>query len=122
MNEELIRQWVSKKAVLKKVKSEEADLRIKICESILKGKTKGTETAVVGNFKVKAKAKLNNKLEKETLKTLWKDLSDEEKECVKIEPKLVAAKYKKIKNSALLHQTVISKPGMPTLDVEVISI
>jgi hypothetical protein len=112
----MIEEWLVLQDNLKTVKEKEANLRRDICEIVFDGKRKTVKTEV-GPYKVKAVYKINNKVDEAAYLTLKPKLTLEEQEAVKVKYDLVASKYKKLRETSLLHQCIISKPGMPTLEV-----
>jgi len=113
----MIKEWLVLQEQLKTVKEKEAELRRDICEHIFAGKRK-TVKADVGPYKVKAVYKINNKVDEAAYLALRPELTAEEQEAIKVKYDLIASKYKKLRETSLLHQCIISKPGMPTLEVK----
>lgn len=116
--EETVEKWINLSAQLSSIKEQELELRNKICSHILKDKLKGSKKATIGRYVLNATAKLNQKIDKELLETIWEDLSPEEKAAVKFNPSLVAKEYKKLSEKSLLNRAIDSKPGTPSLDLK----
>jgi len=117
-SESTIVKWVKASDALKQAKKLELELRLGICEDILGDKIKGTKKAKIGQYSLTATAKLTNKLDEVLLKTVWKDLSDSEKECVKFKPSLIVAEYNTLDDGMLIHRAIESKPGTPSLAIK----
>ena len=115
VNEKLIKNWLGWKDDLALAKESELELRKKICELILGDKIKGSKKGSIGKYVLTASAKLNMKVDAELLESMWEELSDGEKACIKYKPNLIAAEYKNIDSQAKLHRCIDSKPGKPTL-------
>jgi len=113
-----IKEWLILSGRLKNIKADEMELRKEIAEHILAGKIKGTKSSTFGAYTLTASAKLNNKLDKELLQTMWPDMSKEEKNCFKFDPKIVDKEYKNLDAKSDVHRCVESKPGTPTLKLK----
>lgn len=118
ITEKKVKSWILAKTKLDAAKKQELELRQTICEDILKSQVKGSKKITVGKFTLTATAKLNEKVDADLLKSLWENLSDEEKGCIKFKPSLKAKEYHKLKDACLLHRAVDSKPGAPTLNAK----
>lgn len=118
MNEQTVQEWATAKLKLAELKETELELRKEICDHILGDKIKGSKKGVIGSFTLSASAKLNQTIDKELLKSIWPDLSIEEKKCIKFDPKIVAKEYKTVDAKSNLHQAITSKPGTPTLEIK----
>jgi len=116
--EETVKKWIEQKEILTNAKVTELALRNEIAAHILQDKIKGAKKGVIGAYKLTATAKLNAKIDKEALKAIWKDLSPAEKQAVKFDPKIVAAKYKTLDAKCMIHQTITHKPGTPGLELK----
>ena len=106
------------KEKLTEAKEKELLFRKEICEHILGDKIKGSKKGTIGIYVLSASAKLNIKLDAELLESMWKELSDGEKACIKYKPSLIAAEYKNVDSQAKLHRCIDSKPGTPTLTLK----
>lgn len=113
-----IKEWLILSGRLANIKEDEMELRKEIAEHILAGKVKGTKSSSFGPYTMNATAKLNTKIDKELLQTMWSDLSEEEKKCIKFDPKLVDKEYKNLDAKSNLHRAIESKPGAPTLKLK----
>lgn len=116
--EETIKTWLVLSKQLSGLKEIELELRNRICEKVLKDTMKGSKTDTIGKFILTATAKTNKKVDKDLLKTLWSDLSKEEKTCFEFNPKLVEKNYKKIEKDSNLHRVIEEKPGTPSLKLK----
>ncbi len=107
---------------LKKIKTDESNLRKSLAESILgvdqfiKGIRKTNR--VEGGYTFAINQKMNYKLDEGILSALWKELSDEERACINYKPSLSIAAYKKLPEDSLLHEAITTKPAMPTIKSE----
>jgi len=120
--EKKVESWIQWKGKLTEAKEKELLLRKEICEHILEGKIKGSKKGTIGKYILIASAKLNDKLDAELLESIWKELSEKEKACIKYKPNLIAAEYKKVTGAVKLHRCIDSKPGIPTLTLKSISV
>lgn len=116
--EKEVKEWIVQKDRLSATKAAELKLRKKICEHILSGKIKGAKKGVIGPYILTATAKLNNKIDKDALKGIWKDLNKTEMACVKFDPKLVAKEYKTLGSKSILQQVITTKPSPPGLELK----
>lgn len=115
VNKKLIELWLEYKDDLAEAKEHELELRKEICEHILEGKIKGSKKGTIGNYVLVASAKLNIKVDAELLESIWEELSEKEKACIKYKPSLIAKKYNSLDGALKLHRCIDSKPGTPTL-------
>lgn len=115
VNEKLIKNWLGWKDDLALAKKNELLLRKEICEHILGDKIKGSKKGTVGNYVLTASAKLNIKVDVELLESMWEELSDGERACIKYKPSLIAKEYNSLDGAMKLHRCIDSKPGTPTL-------
>lgn len=117
VNEELIQLWEEVEAKAKLLKTQENDLRILICGKLAAGKPKGTHTFQIGNKKIKIVVKENTTIDKDVLAVLQKDMSEEEKAVFRWTPEVIAANYKELEDTSNVDLCLITKPGMPSLEV-----
>jgi len=120
VNKKLVKEWIFIKDKLTEAKTHELELRKEICEHILEGKIKGSKKGTIDGYVLTATAKMNDKIDVELLKSIWKELSDGEKACIKYKPSLIAAEYKKLKGALKLHRCIDSKPGTPALSLKTV--
>lgn len=120
MNATQYKQWIEAKAELDKWKKVESDLRIKICDHFLEGASVGTHNFTAGSFKIKAVKSINTSIDESELSFIWDDLTEEEQDCVKYKPSLVAKNYKECEDHSTLDQAIVTKPAMPSLSIEYI--
>jgi len=116
--EEKVDSWISQKNKLNRAKKYELELRKEICDHILQGKIKGSKKGTIGKYILTASAKLNIKVDAELLESMWEELSEREKACIKYKPNIIAAEYKKLKGGVKLNRCIDSKPGTPTLTLK----
>ena len=110
--------WAEAEAALGRAKATELALRLEICKEVLAGKPKGVAHLIVDGFDVAATAKINTKIDKEVLDTIWPSLSQTEKESVRFKPEIVAKQYGFLDAKSNLHQAVITTPGTPSLEIK----
>ena len=117
-----ITEWKALSAKLKELKEEEATLRRFICDAIIgdKGMVNGRVTVkdIIDGYDVKAVQALSYTIDVPALGTIWNDLSAIEQDCVKMKPTLELAKYRKIHETSLFHEAIVSKLAMPVLTAE----
>lgn len=114
--------WSKLAQEVKDLKDKEMALRKELCSDFIQevpaadiGKI--TFRTVIDNIKVKAEQPLNYKIDVEVLAALWKELSKEELECIKLKPTLVESSYKKLDKDALLHEAITTTLAAPTLTI-----
>jgi len=110
-------RWKKLYSKLQMIKLEETNLRIAICNKIFKDEYKN-KTLNINNFKIKATAKINTKIDNAVLDTVWQKLTDNEKLCIKFTPELIKKNYDALSNSKILDECITRKPGTPTLDIK----
>ncbi len=111
-------EWQHMATELRLLKARESKLRDKLTEQIFLGEgAHKTTTVIIGDFRVKATAKLSNRIDEAVFSAIQTELSDEELSAVKFKPSLVANMYKKLPEDTLLNEAVIMKPGKSTLSV-----
>lgn len=116
--EEKLTLWQQVKAQFDKLKAEELKRRNELCAFILGDKIKGSKTAVIGERKATATAKLNVTVDKDALKAIWADLTIAEKKSIRFKPEIVAKEYNKLPKNAKIHQVITEKPGTPALAIK----
>lgn len=104
---------------LKRLKAEEAALRVEITDELLKHRRVGTHTFHYGDIVVKATKKVTITPDEETLKVMYEDMTEDERRCFKYKPAFVASEYKKLSNPEHVDKCITSKPAMPTLEVKI---
>lgn len=116
---EKLAQYAALQDELRKLKKDEAALRIELCDELLKDKPEGTHTFDIAGFTVKAVKKTTISLDKDLLSAIYDDFSAEERSCFAFNPTFVKSKYKLLQDKELVNQVLESKPAMPTLTVTV---
>lgn len=114
---EKVLQWNALQASLKKVKAEEMEMRIEICESLLEGKEIGTHKFQIEGLSLKATQKLAYNLDESELEFRYDDFSEEERESVKFKPSLKLKEYRALDDSSNIDECIITKPAAPTLEL-----
>ena len=111
-------EWQKAKGALTDAKEKEMELRLAICEEILRDQQKGVKHFKKFGLDAAATAKLNQKLETDTLKSIFKKLTVEEKACIRYKPELIGKVYKDLPGDSILHSAVVSSPGTPALTLK----
>jgi len=119
MNATTYKNWIEAKTSLDIWKKKEANLRTKICDELLIGKTVGTHNFTKGRYMLKAVKKISISIDEELLSFVWDDLSTEEQACVKFKPSIISKEYKNCDEHIGLDQAITTKPAMPSLSIEV---
>jgi hypothetical protein len=120
LTEEKLIQWQDSKLALDLAKETEAELRANICVEILQDKVKGTAHLEIASFKVTATGVVNNKIDLSIFSTILKELSAEEKSCIRYKPELIASAYKQLPDDSTLHKAVVTSSGKSTLKIKII--
>jgi len=115
---EKMQDWMDAKEALSEAKSKELELRLEICEGILKEKRKGTVHFKRFGLDAAAVAKVNTKVDEKELKEIFPKLSEEEKACIRYKYELVSKEYSKLPDDSIFHQAITTKPGMPGLTIK----
>ena len=115
-----LEKWNGMVSRAKALKKEEAEARLALCTDIISDTpmVNGTSTvrSVLYGYPVKAVQNLNYSIDLGALASVWHELSVDEKAVVKMVPTLQTGAYKKLPENSLLHEAVVSKLGMPTLE------
>ena len=101
-------------------KKKELEIRNKILKEMECEKDEGVVKKTVGQLLIKATYKLNRKIEKPILDSIYNELSDEEKEAVKYTPEIVMKNYRKLeeKGDSPLLDAVIVTPAQGTIEIK----
>ena len=118
LKKKILLQWEEAKIELDIAKEKEMDLRKEICSEILQDQQKGVKHFKKFGLDAAATAKLNQKLDVDTIKSIFKKLDKQEKACIKYDPKLVAANYKELPEDSIFHSAVESTPSTPSLKIK----
>lgn len=116
--EDKVKKWIDMAARLKSLKLSESIARQEIADHILQEKLKGAKKGTIGPYILTATGKLNQKIDKDALKAIWKDITPAERQAVRFDPKLIAAEYKKLPDKAMINQVITEKPGLPGLELK----
>jgi hypothetical protein len=117
-----IHDWKVKSQQLKKLKADEADMRREICEEIIAGAPMDNGRVTIkthaDGYAIKAVQTLSFSIDVAALGAIWEHLTPEEQDCVVMKPTLNLTKYKQLTGASLLHEAVVSRLAMPTLQAE----
>ena len=118
-----LQTWHQMSKLLKETKEREAELRRELCEEIIADKPMSNGRVTVkgelDHMTYIAVQALSYRLDVAALDALWSSLSAHEKTVVIYKPSLALTEYKKLHDSSLLHEAVITTMSMPTLKVEI---
>lgn len=103
---------------LKDIKKKEADMRIEICDELLRRKPVGTHSFNIGNFRLKVTKKITTSIDKVMLEALYDDFTPEEAACFAFNPSFQSSKYKLLEDSSHVDEVLETKPAMPTIVIE----
>lgn len=112
-------KWKQLSATLKTIKKQEMELRKEIAADTLQGAI-GTVTNTYEGYKVKAQQSTRKTVDNEALISLWSDLTEPEKDCVKWVPQIVNADYKQLTEKDMLDSVITLKVNAPTLKIDTI--
>lgn len=119
-----IKEWKVLQDKMKYYKDAEATARRILCEKYVKGVEMVKGVARVRDtedgHKYKAEQKFTYSLDVEELRVIWDDLTEEEQACIVTKPSLWESPYKKLPEDSLLHQAIVTKLAMPTLEAELL--
>jgi len=115
----LYEEWLDVKKDLAEAKKRELTLRNDIIESLnndnqLTGSLKLEEDG----YKIAIGFVIRNAIDEPVLNTIYEGLSEQEKNCIKFKPGLVAKEMKELEGNESIWEAIISKPGQPTLKIE----
>ncbi len=113
-------KWVSLSETLKKVKLEEMKLRKELAIEVLRGMgLPAKKVLMIDENRVEFEQGVNYKLDELVINSMFRDLSDIEKNALKYSPKLKLREYKIITDTtALIHEAVTTKPTAPTIKIK----
>ena len=113
--------WHEMSVLLKRTKVREMELRKELCEELIggEGMTNGRVTVKghQGHLDYTAVQALSHRLDVAALDALYSSLSAHEKSVVIYKPSLALTEYKKLPDTSLLHEAVITTLSAPTLQV-----
>jgi len=115
---DLYEEWLKAKVDLSDMKSKELELRNQIIESIISNEVDGNIKKVLDGYKITVGVTIRNTIDEPVLDSIYSSLSDEEKNCVKFKPSLVAKDMKLLDGSESLWEAIITKPGQNTLKID----
>jgi len=118
--ESLYNDWLTAKKNLTKFKTDELKLRNEIIQTFIDNEVSGNLKFQKGHYKITIGLSLNNQLDESVLNTIWEDLSDEEKNCIKYKPSLIAKDFKELSGNEKLFEAITIKPRQSTLKIEVL--
>lgn len=116
----LYESWLESSATLKTIKAEELKLRNKIIDGIITDQVKGIFHFKKGHYQINIGMGISQSLDESVLDTIYDDMTDLEKNCVKYKASLVAKEMKELDGSESLFEAITEKPRQPTLKIEVI--
>lgn len=115
-----IATWKELSTQLKIIKQQEGDMRRAICAELepMPDLEKGRHTHKehIDGFLVKAVYTLNYSIDKAALAAVWNELSELERASIRLVPELKLKEYKALPKGSLLHEAVVTKNAMPTLE------
>jgi len=119
VNEELYKNWMDSKLELSKYKKLELKLRNEIIDSKITDEIEGSIKFKEGTYDITIGLGINNSLDESVLDTIWDNLSEKEKECIKYKPGLVAKFFKDLHGTENLFEAITQKPRQGTLAIKV---
>lgn len=100
-------------------KERENKMRVQLADELLKHRRAGTHHFYFNNIHLKGVKKYNISPDTDVLNALWDDMSVEEQSCFKFSPRFVNTEYKKLLDTSVVDQCIVTKPAMPTFTVEI---
>lgn len=121
--EDLLHQEAALKQRIEDFKSvieEEKELRKKICLRLLEGKADGTHKFAYQGMAVKVTKSSSYSLDQDEIRRYLNDddLTQEERDAIRIKYELDLRKYKALTDSYLLDGIITIKDSMPTIEIE----
>lgn len=116
---ELYDNWLEAKKNLAKFKSSELELRNKIIQSFIEDQVSGTVKVKKGAYSITIGLSLNNSLDEDVLDTIWSELTESEKGCIKTKPSLIAKELNNLTGHEKLFEAITVKPRQPTLKISI---
>lgn len=118
---DLIEEYLVAKKQLQIAKEEEMALRLRLIAPMLEGKLEGSESELIGDYKVTATAKVNRTLDRAVLDAIWGDLDERARGAIDFKPALKLADYRPLEEEGnMLMEAVTVKPGTSAIKVEAI--
>lgn len=105
--------------MLKKFKDEENKMRVKLADELLKHRRAGTHHFNFENIHVKGVKKYNISADAEVLAHHYDSMSAEEQSCFNYKPSFQSTMYKKLKDTHLVDECIVTKPAMPTFEITI---
>ncbi len=119
MNTRDIELYVEVKSQLEYYKQMERKLRVDLCEALFPTANDTSVSTFVGDYVVKGIFKNNIKFDADSLAKNAPYLTEEEAECIKYTPRLIASAYKKLDDSSMIDECLVVTPALPTINVTV---
>lgn len=116
-----LEKWIELSALTKKLVAEERELRRELVEELVGSEATFTESrnkVAADGRNLMIATVLNRKFDEPALASIWSDLTEAEREVIKLKPHLSIAHYRKLPETSILHQAIIVSPGMPTIEVK----
>lgn len=110
--------WLEASSKLKHFKAEELKLRNKIVDALITNEVKGSIKFKKGNYNIVVGLGINQSLDEPVLDTIYDELTDLEKNCIKYKASLIAKEMKELDGSEKLFQAITEKPRQATLKIE----
>lgn len=108
---QLLKQWRETKDKLEKISKEESELRSRLANHILDGKTDGSKTSYIDDVKVRATAPMYYTVDKSEYELYKEDFSDDDWKALEFKPSIKSAIFKKLPVDSMLRQVTKATPG-----------
>lgn len=108
---EEIKAWNGIKHEIANLAKIEYQMREKIAQEILDGKSEGSKTATIDTVKVQATATVNYSVDRGELDLIKDDLSEQEWSALNFRPEVKLSVFRKLDTDSQLHNCVTAKPG-----------
>ncbi len=116
--ESKVEEWSDVAFKLKQAKELEMKLRKEICAHIFEGKEgKFKKDFEIGEYELQANSNTTLKIDEGIFGATYPDMAEEEKNCIKYKPSLIAGKFNKLESEGLLHMCIEEVPAAPTLKI-----
>lgn len=109
--------YAKAKAELSRLKALEMDLRIEIVDALASELPIGTHKLAAAGIPIKIVKKNNSKIDKDLLDAHLSVLTEEERECIKWTPTIIAKEYKAC-DTPNLDGCIITTPAAPTVEID----
>lgn len=119
IDKEFVLEYKRIQALAKKYKDKENAMRVELADNLLKHRRAGTHHFDFDNAHVKGVKKFNVTPDEDSVNAMWDKMSEQERACFKWKPSFLSSEFKKLEDTSLVAQCIVTKPAMPTFVITI---